>query len=202
MKLHAPSAAWTHDAWSDGASADTQSPARRHAAAIQGECEAAVCQRAAHGSLSTSMRVVGILAFCHALFFLVLFLFICAHAGAAVSKSSPALQLNPSTYTAQTQRDPFGSEVPKSAGAADARTTVTAGADSFKLMGILYSPTNPSALVNNELVELNKPVRVQIGQGEVEVKALVITRDTVVLEVGGQRMELRLGGNERAGESK
>jgi hypothetical protein len=119
-----------------------------------------------------------------------------------VSKSAPALQLNLSTYTAQTQRDPFGAEVPNTTKAADVQTPVTAGADSFKLMGILYSPTSPSALVNNELVELNKPVRVQIGQGEVQVKALSITRDTVVLDVGGQRVELRLGGNERAGESK
>jgi hypothetical protein len=202
MKLHAPSVVWTHDAWSDGASADTKSVARRDTAAIQGEYEAAVCQRAAEGSLSTSMRIVGVLAFCHALLFLVLFLFICAHAGAAESKSTPALQLNLSTYTAQTQRDPFGSESPKPASKAGAATILTAGADSFKLMGILYSPTNPSALINNELVELNKPIRVQIGQGEVEVKALAITRETVVLEAGGQKIELRLGGNERAGESK
>jgi Tfp pilus assembly protein PilP len=147
------------------------------------------------------MRIVGVLAFCHALFFLALFLFICARAGAAVSKSTPALQLNLSTYSAQAQRDPFGSEASKS-GKADISATVSAGADSFKLMGILYSPTNPSALINNELVELNKPVRVQIGQGEVEVKALAITRDTVVLEAGGHKMELRLGGDERAKESK
>jgi hypothetical protein len=202
MKLHAPSVVWTHDTWSDGPSADTKCPSRRDAAAVQGECEAAVCRRAAHDSLSTSMRIVGVLAFCHALFFLVLFLFICARAGATESKSSSALQLNPSTYTTQTQRDPFGSEAPNSANTANGGKTITAGADSFKLMGILYSPTNPSALVNNELVELNKPVRVQIGQGEVEVKALAITRDTVVLEAGGQKIELRLGGNEPAGESK
>jgi hypothetical protein len=202
MKLHAPSVIWTHGGWSDSTSADTRYSAARDAAAVQGDCEAAVCQRAAHGSLSTSMRIVGVLAFCHAIFFLILFLFICARAGAAESKSTPALQLNLSTYTAQTQRDPFGAEVPIAANTTNSATTVTAGADSFKLMGILYSPTNPSALINNELVELNKPVRVQIGQGEVDVKALSITRDTVVLDVGGQKMELRLGGNERAGESK
>jgi hypothetical protein len=202
MKLHAPSVVWTHDAWSDGASADTRYPSSRDAAALQGGREAAACQRAAHGSLSTSMRIVGVLAFCHALFFLVLFLFICARAGAAETKSTPALQLNLSTYAAQTQRDPFGSEVPKFASTADVGTNVTAGADSFKLMGILYSPTSPSALINNQLIEVNKPVRIQIGQGEVEVKALEITRDTVVLDAGGQKVELRLGGNERAGESK
>jgi ribosomal protein L16/L10AE len=56
--------------------------------------------------------------------------------------------------------------------------------------------------VNNQLVELNKPARVQIGQGEVEVKAVTITRDLVVLEVGGQKMELRLGGTDRDKGSK
>jgi hypothetical protein len=31
-------------------------------------------------------------------------------------------------------------------------------------------------------------------QGEVDVKALKITRELVVLQVGGEKMELRLGG--------
>jgi ribosomal protein L16/L10AE len=69
-------------------------------------------------------------------------------------------------------------------------------------MGILYNAASPSALVNNQLVELNKPARMQTGQGEVEVKAVTITRDLVVLEVGGQKMELRLGGTDRDKGSK
>jgi ribosomal protein L16/L10AE len=42
----------------------------------------------------------------------------------------------------------------------------------------------------------------QTGQGEVEVKAVTITRDLVVLEVGGQKTELRLGGTDRDKGSK
>jgi hypothetical protein len=148
------------------------------------------------------MRIVGVLAFCQALFFLVLFLFICARAGAATeSKSAPSLELSLSAYTTKTMRDPFGSQVPTSAGTTTVGTH-PAGPESLKLMGILYSAASPAALVNDQLVELNKPVKVQTGQGEVEVKALVITREMVQLEVGGQKLELRLGGDERDKESK
>ena len=69
-------------------------------------------------------------------------------------------------------------------------------------MGILYTATSPAALINDQLVELNKPVRVRTAQGETEIKALVITREMVQLEVGGQKVELRLGGSERDKEPK
>ena len=149
------------------------------------------------------MQIVGILAFCQAIFFLALFLFLCARAGATPeSKAESGPALISSTYTNQTVRDPFGSEVPSASDATAAGSTRTAGAEGFKLMGILYSAASPSALVNDQLVELNKPARVQTGQGEVEVKAVTITRDMVVLEVGGQQMELRLGGTDRDKGSK
>jgi hypothetical protein len=60
----------------------------------------------------------------------------------------------------------------------------------------LYNKVNPSALVNDQLVELNKTAKVHTAQGEVEVKAVEITHDLVVLDVGGQKIELRLGGIE------
>jgi len=148
------------------------------------------------------MRIVGVLAFCQTIFFLVLFLFICARAGAATENPSPpSVKLTLSTYTTKTVRDPFGSEVPNSGGPTTAGVHPV-GPDNFKLMGILYSAASPAALINNQLVELNKPVRVQTAQGEAEVKALVITREMVQLEVGGQKVELRLGGIEREKESK
>jgi hypothetical protein len=149
------------------------------------------------------MRVVGILAFCQAIFFLTLFLFLCALAGAATeTKSEPRPALTPSTYTTQTVRDPFGAEVLKTSGTTAAGSIRAASAEGFKLMGILYDAAHPAALVNDQLVELNKPVRMRIGQGEVEIKAVTITRDQVVLEVGGQKQELRLGGTDRAKGSK
>jgi hypothetical protein len=147
--------------------------------------------------------VVGILAFCQAIGFLALFLLFCARAGAATeSKPANRLSLTLSTYATETVRDPFGTEVSKTSDATGSGSGAAAGAEDFKLAGILYSATSPSALVNGQLVELNKPVKMQIGRGEVEVKAVTITRDLVVLEAGGQKVELRLGGTDRDKGSK
>lgn len=204
MKWHAQPVAWTGRTWSDD---DVVVDEKRLAwngtsADVWGEGPSVARQREASGSLATPMRIVGVLAFCQAVFFLILFLFICARAGAATEgKTAPGLELNLSTYAAQTQRDPFGAEIRKSGGTA-AMTAPSADIESFKLMGILYDATNPAALVNSQLVDLKKPVKVQTAQGEVEVKALTITRDTVLLEVGGRKMELRLGGTERDKGSK
>jgi hypothetical protein len=143
------------------------------------------------------MRVVGVLAFCQAIFFLVLFLFLCARVGAATeSKSGHSLELIPSTYATQNTRDPFGAQVAGSTDTNGAGTVTSVGVGALKLMGILYDAAHPSALVNDQLLELNRPVKMQTAQGEVEVKALKITRELVVLQVGGQEMELRLGGGE------
>ena len=67
----------------------------------------------------------------------------------------------------------------------------------LKLKGILYHAVHPAAIVNDQLVEFNKSVTVQTEQGAVEVKAVQITREVVLLEVGGQKVELRLGGGGR-----
>jgi hypothetical protein len=132
----------------------------------------------------------------------VLFLFLCARAGAATEgKPTSDLELNPSVYLPQNARDPFGSEVPKGA---DGTAVVArlAGPGMLKLQGILYDKVNPSALVNDQLVALNKTAKVRTAEGDVEVKALEITRDLVLLEIGGQKIELRLGGNERKPTAK
>jgi len=194
MKLPAQSVVWTHRAWPRAdVLVEGHCEPVSDALAAQVECEAVVRRRAASGSLSVPLRIVGILAFCQALIFIVFFLFICARAGAAtVSKPASDLTLTPSAYTPQNVRDPFGSEAPKSTGA----TQQLVGPDQLKLHGILYSATNPSALVNDQLVELNKTVKVHTAQGDVEVKALKITRELVLLDVGGEKVELRLGGVE------
>jgi len=143
------------------------------------------------------MRVVGVLAFCQAIVFLVFFLFLCARVGAArESKSGHTLELVPSTYATQNSRDPFGAQVAGSTDTNGASTVPSIDVGTLKLMGILYDTAHPSALVNDQLLELNRPVKMQTAQGEVEVKALKITRELVVLQVGGQQMELRLGGGE------
>jgi len=56
--------------------------------------------------------------------------------------------------------------------------------------------------VNDKVVELNKPVTVKTAQGDVPVRALEITREVVLLEVGGQKLELRLGAANRATASE
>ena len=147
----------------------------------------------------------------------VLFLFICAQAGAVTENklataNKPAiagkpafnLELRPSTYVPQKGRDPFGSGTAKPADTSVAgatRTTgpetLTTGLEMLKLQGIMYHSVHPSAMVNNQLMELNKTVTMQTDQGEVTVKTLEITRKSVLLETGGQKIELRTDGSKR-----
>jgi len=135
------------------------------------------------------MSLVRILALCQALLFLALFLFLCAQAG-AVTES------NRSVYAPEAVRDPFGSGAARAAGVLDNEKAQAEVPSVLKLKGILYHAVHPAAIVNDQLLELNKPVTVQTDQGGLEVRALQITREAVLLQVGGQRVELRLGGGE------
>ena len=72
----------------------------------------------------------------------------------------------------------------------------------LKLQGIMYDAVRPAALVNDKLVELKKPIVLRTERGDVEVKALEITREIVLLDVGGQKLELRLGAANRATATK
>lgn len=128
-------------------------------------------------------ELVGILAFVQSIILLVLWLFFCAHAGAAAGENS--LKLDVSSYGPSKARDPF-----VKVGASNKLAPVGTGA--FQLQGILYDPVNPTAIVNDQLVTLKKAVAMQVGGGVVQVRALEITREKVVLEAGGQRVELRL----------
>jgi hypothetical protein len=198
MKSHAHAATWIHRAASnDGAVIDTHTTVRKQGRALPVHDRSVDCRPSSSASLSAPLRVVGVLAFCQAIFFLVLFLFLCARVGAATeSKSGHSLKLVLSTYTTQNTRDPFGSQLAGSTDTNGIGMVTSVGADTLKLTGILYDAAHPSALVNDQLLELNRPVKVQTAQGEVEIKALKITRELVVLQVGGQKMELRLGGGE------
>jgi len=96
-----------------------------------------------------------------------------------------------STYEPVKLRDPFGNQV---AGVTITSTTKTAPvfAGVFQLQGILGSGADLSATINGKLVTLNKPITINAGGTEVQVNAIEIGRDRVVLEVGGQKVELRL----------
>lgn len=138
---------------------------------------------------SQTTQVVGLMAFGQSLLFLLFWLIVCVKAGAGtVPQAKPKQELRPSTYETSTARDPFCKR-----GAAAAQTIVSNVAMDFRLQGILYSAQRPSAMVNNALMELNKPVSVTCGNGQVQATAVEITREKVILDVGGQRVELRLG---------
>ena len=139
-----------------------------------------------------AVQVVGVMAFGQSLLFLLLWLIVCWSAGATTPPpAAPKQELKLSMYEATTARDPFRKRNTASV------TTVASNVPlDFRLQGILYSTRRPSAMVNNALVELDKPVMVVCGNGQVQVRAVEITRDRVILEVGGQRVELRLASPE------
>lgn len=137
---------------------------------------------------SHALRWVGILAFGQSLLFLVLWLFLCAFAGAATPPADLQMKVEESAYEPVKTRDPFLPVGTTAKGPATATVNVTA----LQLQGILYDPHNPSAMVNNQSVWLNKKVTLSTDSGPVEVQAVEITRQRVVLLVGGNKIELRL----------
>ncbi len=128
--------------------------------------------------LAKPVHLVMLLAFGQSLLFLVIWLFVCASAGAATQKPATAApvapELRPSVYQPVAVRDPFLPPGTKLSGPA----VVAVGADKFRLEGILWHPTRPSAIINSRLVELNRPAKVATAVGKVEVEAVEITRAT------------------------
>jgi hypothetical protein len=100
-------------------------------------------------------------------------------------------QLVCSVYKPEKTRDPF-----LKAGSAGVQSgainKATANDLAFRLQAIFWSPRNPSAVVNDRLINLNESVIFSTASGNVEVKAVEIGRQRVVLEVAGQRIELTL----------
>jgi hypothetical protein len=141
----------------------------------------------------TPARTAVLLAFGQSLLFLVLWLFVCLSAGAATgTPTPPGFRLEPSVYKPGKTRDPF-----MVAGAARASVTGVASRPvDFRLQGILFESANPSAIINDQLVTLNKIVSLSAGGVDIQVKAVEITRERVVLEVGGQQVELRMDAQE------
>jgi hypothetical protein len=140
------------------------------------------------------IALITLIAFGQSLVFLVFWLFFCASAGAANTTSAeldPQLRL--STYAPAKARNPF---LKPNAATAGLKSTINAASLEFHLQGILYHPTSPSAMVNDQLVSLDKTVDVKAGGSDVRVRALEITRDRVLLEANGQKVELRLNNQE------
>jgi hypothetical protein len=145
---------------------------------------------AARGHTRRAVSIVTLLAFGQSMVFLVAWLFLCAMAGAEtttnqVSGFAPALVK--STYTVTTPRDPFTVRKVMVAAAGEAGVL-----SELVLRGIVQHPTRPAAMVNDAVLELNETATVHTHRGPIDVKAVQITRDRVVLEAGGEKIELRI----------
>jgi len=107
---------------------------------------------------------------------------------------SESVEFNPqlirSVYKPRVSRDPF-LKPGLTDGSGASRLAMTSHG-TFRLQAILWSPTNPSAVVNDQFLSLAKSVILSTASGNVEVKAVEIGRDRVVLDVAGQRVELKL----------
>jgi hypothetical protein len=103
------------------------------------------------------------------------------------AKSESDLELVRSVYKPNKVRDPFLKPGTTASTASDEIKAATAGQFNFRLQAIFWSPANPSAVVNDQLLDLNKKMILSAASGDVEVKAVEIGRDRVILEVAGQR---------------
>lgn len=155
------------------------------------------CADAPPPRCATGLRLVGILAFGQSLLFLALLVWLCAsvHAAPAPAKPAPAVQgldltLPESKYKPASTRDPFAKPGASTPVLKKTSAALPAG---FRLQGILSQRSDPSAIVNGQVVSLHKPIAVPTSEGEYIVEAIEIGRDRVVLSVGnGQKLELRL----------
>ena len=95
--------------------------------------------------------------------------------------------LNTSTYQTLAARDPFlkpgENLVPTGPKTIDQKT--------FHLDGFLGATNDLTAIVNGWVLRLNKPVAIETATGRIQIKAVQITLEGVVLEVGGQLMKLQ-----------
>src|SRR5512140_1059820 len=93
-----PPVTWAHASW-PRVTIDERLLPTQATPVLEARYESVNVRSVASSSLSTPLRIVRILAFCQAIIFLVLFLFVCAWAGAATeSKSTVDFQVNSSSY--------------------------------------------------------------------------------------------------------
>ena len=104
----------------------------------------------------------------------------------------PAVRL--SAYEPGQARDPFArpgerTVRPAAGKAAPVEAYVP---EMFRLQAILFERHNPMVVINNQPMELNQAGTLTVGGNVVRVKPIQIGRERMVLEVEGQKMELRL----------
>ena len=96
-------------------------------------------------------------------------------------------RLNMSVYQPVAPRDPF---LTPGARVSPANSTL-ADATMFRIDGVFGSPKKMTAIVNGAALSLNKPIVLDTTSGRIQVKAVKITFEGVVLEIGGQRVEVK-----------
>ena len=109
-------------------------------------------------------------------------------ATAVTSTNAPGYTVVETSYKTSKGRDPFTVPGQPSLSAKQAPGSPMV----FRLDGILYQSNDPAASVNGTLVRLNKVVTISTGGQDVKVKAVEITREKVVLEANGQKVELKI----------
>ena len=108
-------------------------------------------------------------------------------APAPPSNSDFQYNLNNSVYQPIVSRDPFLSRDENLA----LTGPKTVDTRTFHLDGFLGPANNLNAIVNGCVLSLNKPIVVKIATGHIQIKAVQITLEGVVLEVGGQHVKLK-----------
>ena len=96
-------------------------------------------------------------------------------------------RLTISTYQPATTRDPFIQPGTSGAPARNLATDPTL----FHIDGLFGTTKKMTAIINGSAVSLNKSVVLDTASGRISVKAVTITSEGVVLEVGGQHVELK-----------
>ena len=96
-------------------------------------------------------------------------------------------RLTTSVYQPVAPRDPF---LKPGASNLPGRLT-TANPALLHLDGFLGSTNNLTAIVNGLALNLNQPVVLETPSGRIQIKAVQITFARVIVEVGGQRVELK-----------
>ncbi len=194
MKYLVPSMTLAHRLFADGTCEDCQARLVRRddirTAVATAQAEIAAVEPAGIRATPWSRKLgwVGLLAFGQSLLMLGILLFFCMAAGAAPAPKEFKPQLQASTYSPVRARSPFAKT---NTGTTEAKP-VPGVPIALQLQGILYQDGNPSAMVNNHLLTLNKPVMLRAGGADFEVRAVEITRDRVVIETSGQRVELTM----------
>jgi len=114
-----------------------------------------------------------------------------------------APQMCESVYAPQKQRDPFDrGDRPVAKTPPPAKPAAVAPpplppkpvipASLFRLQAILREKNASLAVVNGEVLELDKYVTMRVGTSTYRLKAVAIEREQVVLEVEGQKIVVRL----------